>query len=137
MKKSKVSTEASIDFARLQRRMSSDYVLTVWRWVRNRQVYGQKFRREHPVKPYTVDFFCVELGLVIEIDGSHHLTPDGCEHDRIRDRYMKSLGYQILRIPGYEILRDAPSVHRLIKEFVSRAMKASGKLPTDTNRGIF
>lgn len=58
MKKSKAGEKASIDFARLQRRMSSDYVLTVWNWVRNRQSHGQKFRREHPITPYTVDFLC-------------------------------------------------------------------------------
>ena len=69
VKKSKARSKQNIDFAKSQRRMASDYVLIVWQWVRDRQVLGQKFRREHPVPPYAVDFFCVELGLVIEIDG--------------------------------------------------------------------
>ena len=69
VKKSKARSKQNIDFAKSQRRMASDYVLIVWQWVRDRQVLGQKFRREYPVPPYTVDFFCVELGLVIEIDG--------------------------------------------------------------------
>ena len=118
MKKSKARLKKNIDFAKSQRRMASDYVLIVWQWVRDRQVLGQKFRREHPVPPYTLDFFCVELGLVIEIDGQPHLTPEGIAHERIRDRFLKSLGYKILRITGYEILRDSNAARDRIVGFV-------------------
>ena len=128
MKKSKARSKQNIDFAKSQRRMASDYVLIVWQWVRDRQVLGQKFRREHPVPPYTVDFFCVELGLVIEIDGQPHLTPEGIAHDQIRDRFLKSLGYKILRIPGYEILRDSQSVRNRIVGFVRDASEGQEKV---------
>ena len=128
MKKSKARSKQNIDFAKSQRRMASDYVLIVWQWVRDRQVLGQKFRREYPVPPYTVDFFCVELGLVIEIDGQPHLTLEGIEHDRIRDRFLKSLGHKILRIPGYEILRDSQSVRNRIVGFVRDASEGREKV---------
>ena len=128
MKKSKARSKQNIDFAKSQRRMASDYVLIVWQWVRDRQVLGQKFRREHPVPPYTVDFFCVELGLVIEIDGQPHLTPEGIAHDRIRDRFLKSLGYKILRIPGYEILRDSNAARDRIVGFVEFALEDRKKV---------
>jgi very-short-patch-repair endonuclease len=128
MKKSKARLKQNIDFAKSQRRMASDYVLIVWQWLRDRRVLGQKFRREHPVPPYTVDFFCVELGLVIEIDGQPHLTPEGIAHDRVRDRFLKSLGYEILRIPGYEILRDSQSVRNRIVGFVKDASEGREKV---------
>ena len=128
MKKSKARSKQNIDFAKSQRRMASDYVLIVWQWVRDRQVLGQKFRREHPVPPYTVDFFCVELGLVIEIDGQPHLTPEGIAHDRVRDRFLKSQSYKILRIPGYEILRDSQSVRNRIVGFVRDASEGREKV---------
>jgi very-short-patch-repair endonuclease len=128
VKKSKARSKQNIDFAKSQRRMASDYVLIVWQWVRDRQVLGQKFRREHPVPPYTVDFFCVELGLVIEIDGQPHLTPEGIAHDRVRDRFLKSQSYKILRIPGYEILRDSQSVKNRIVGFVRDASEGRKKV---------
>lgn len=74
--------------------------------VRNRNCCGQKFRREVSIGPYTVDFCCVELKLVIEVDGEHHLKDEGKEYDRQRDAYLRSQGYEILRIPGYDVLRD-------------------------------
>ena len=132
MKKSKARLKQNIDFAKSQRRMASDYVLIVWQWLRNRQVLGQKFRREHPVPPYTVDFFCVELGLVIEIDGQPHLSPEGIAHDRVRDRFLKSLGYEILRISGYEILRDSQTVRNGIAGFVKVALDGREKVDGDS-----
>ena len=114
--------------------MASDYVLIVWQWVRDRQVLGQKFRREHPVPPYTVDFFCVELALVIEIDGQPHLTPEGIALDRIRDRFLKSLGYRILRIPGYEILRDSNAARGRIVGFVKVVLEGRQKVDGDSTR---
>jgi very-short-patch-repair endonuclease len=128
VKKSMARSKQNIDFAKSQRRMASDYVLIVWQWLRDRQVLGQKFRREHPVPPYTVDFFCVELGLVIEIDGQPHLTPEGIAHDRVRDRFLKSQSYKILRIPGYEILRDSQSVRNRIVGFVRDASEGQEKV---------
>ena len=128
VKKSMARSKQNIDFAKSQRRMARDYVLIVWQWLRDRQVLGQKFRREHPVPPYTVDFFCVELGLVIEIDGQPHLTPEGIAHDRVRDRFLKSLSYKILRITGYEILRDSQSVRNQIVGFVKDASEGREKV---------
>jgi very-short-patch-repair endonuclease len=132
MKKSKARLKQNIDFAKSQRRMASDYVLIIWQWLRNRQVLGQKFRREHPVPPYMVDFFCVELGLVIEIDGQPHLSPEGIAHDRVRDRFLKSLGYEVLRIPGYEILRDSQTVRNRIAGFVKAALDGREKVDGDS-----
>jgi very-short-patch-repair endonuclease len=128
VKKSIARLKQNVDFAKSQRRMASDYVLIVWQWLRDRRVLGQKFRREHPVPPYTVDFFCVELGLVIEIDGQPHLTPEGIAHDRVRDRFLKSLSYKILRITGYEILRDSQSVRNQIVGFVKDASEGREKV---------
>ena len=128
MKKSIARLKQNVEFAKSQRRMASDYVLIVWQWLRDRRVLGQKFRREHPVPPYTVDFFCVELGLVIEIDGQPHLTQEGIAHDRVRDRFLKSLSYKILRITGYEILRDSQSVRNQIVGFVKDASEGLEKV---------
>ncbi len=76
----------------------------MWQWLRNRKCFGAKFRREVPIGPYTADFCCIELMLIIEIDGDPHCTEQGREHDRVRDSYLTKLGYKILRVPGYEVI---------------------------------
>ena len=66
MKRNRGRTPEAIQFARDQRAMANEFAQTVWQWVRNRQVSGQKFRREYPVPPYTTDFCCVERKLILE-----------------------------------------------------------------------
>ena len=129
MKRSHARSEESIKFAKSQRQTSNEFASTVWQWIRNRQCSNQKFRREFPIPPYFVDFCCVELKLVIEIDGEHHLTVEGIEHDRIRDQYLRSLGYQILRIPGYDVIRDDIDVIERIRKFVQTAIQAVNPSP--------
>jgi very-short-patch-repair endonuclease len=59
------------------------------------------------IAPYTVDFCCVALKLIVEVDGEHHFTNEGMtrDRDRVRDRYLTELGYQVLRIPGYQVVQ--------------------------------
>ncbi|MFN7731018.1 MAG: endonuclease domain-containing protein [Pirellula sp.] len=120
MKRSRARSSDAIEFARAQRRTSNEFSDTVWQWIRNRQVGGVKLRREYPIPPYTVDFCAIEPKLVIEIDGVGHLSEGGQLHDQIRDRFLNSLGYQILRIPGYEILREDGDAIKKIRMFVER-----------------
>lgn len=88
--------------------------------VRNRGCHGEKFRREYSIGPYTVDFCCVALKLILEIDGEHHFTEEGLAHDRRRDAYLAELGYQVLRIPGYDVLRAPDDVHERIITAIKR-----------------
>ncbi|QDV22342.1 hypothetical protein Q31a_06260 [Aureliella helgolandensis] len=129
MKRSKARSEPAIEFAKAQRASSNEFASTVWQWLRNRQCCGQKFRREFPIPPYTVDFCCAELKLVIEIDGESHFTKDGLEHDRQRDAYLRRIGYQVLRIPGYAVIRDGRDVIEQIQVFVEAGMVALSPPP--------
>ena len=86
--------------------------------VRSRRCRDQKFRREYPIPPYTVDFCCVAVKLIVEVDGEHHQTDEGRLHDQRRDRYLAEQGYEVLRIPGYEVLRDATAVRRQIEHAI-------------------
>jgi very-short-patch-repair endonuclease len=113
-----------IQFARIQRRTSNDFARTVWSWLRNRQMFGQKFRREYPIPPYTADFCCPELLLVIEVDGSEHMTDAGQQSDCVRDEFLFRQGYRVLRIPGYDVFKDESSVITRIRNFVSASVAA-------------
>ncbi len=86
--------------------------------IRDRRCRGQRFRREHPIPPYTVDFCCLALKLIVEVDGQHHQTDEGCQHDQRRDQYLAEQGYQVPRIPGYEVLRDAAAARRRIEQAI-------------------
>ncbi len=108
----------AIQFARHQRATANEFSQAVWQMLRNRYCRGQKFRREYAVPPYTVDFRCVALNLIIEVDGEHHQTDEGCQHDQHRDQYLAEQGYQVVRIPGYEVLRDAAAARRRIEQAI-------------------
>ena len=73
MKRSRGRSPEAIEFARAERATANEFANTVWHWVRNRRIANQKFRRP----PYTADFCCVELKLILEIDGADHFTEDG------------------------------------------------------------
>jgi very-short-patch-repair endonuclease len=108
----------AIAFARDQRARANEFAQDVWQLIRGRRCRGQKFRREYPIPPYTVDFCCVALKLIIEIDGEHHQTDQGRRYDQRRDQYLAEQGYLVVRIPGYEVLRDAAAVRRRIEQAI-------------------
>ena len=90
----------------------------MWQQLRNRRCEGKKFRREYPIPPYTVDFCCVELKLIVEVDGKDHLTPLGESRDQRRDKYLKENGYRVLRIPGYQVVKNPAKVMEIIRTVV-------------------
>ena len=126
MTRSRSRSKEAIEFARDQRQGANEFAWTVWQWLRNRSCHRQKFRREFPIGPYTADFCCVELKLIVEIDGEPHLTDEGWERDRIRDQFLRGLGYKILRVPGFEVTREDGNAHERIWEFVKAAVDTSG-----------
>ena len=107
-------------FARLQRATANEFASHVWQMLRNRRCYGEKFRREYSISPYTVDFCCVALRLIVEVDGDPHFTERGKQKDRRRDHYLRELGYEVLRIPGYDVLRDPLEVRERIESAIVR-----------------
>lgn len=78
----------------------------LWRRLRGGRLGGLKFRRQHPVGPYTADFFCAEAGLVVELDGQRHDR----EHDGKRDACMESLGLSVFRVTVSEFEKNNDGV---------------------------
>src|SRR5690349_20864113 len=75
----------------------------LWQRLKGNQVRGYDFHRQKPILNYVVDFFCHELELVIELDGSSHDVFDTPEYDAIRQREIEELGVQFLRFRNEEI----------------------------------
>lgn len=69
-----------------------------------------KFRRQHVIKPYIVDFYCHEIGLVVELDGSQHNTNDGKDYDVEWTKFLEALDLKVVRYWNYDVLRRADVV---------------------------
>jgi very-short-patch-repair endonuclease len=80
----------------------------LWSILRGRQLGELKFRRQHPIEPYIVDFYCAEARLVIELDGeSHH----GREtYDEERSKYLRALGLTVFRISNDDVIGNLEGV---------------------------
>jgi very-short-patch-repair endonuclease len=100
--------------ARKLRRNLTDVENKLWSQLRARQFSGVKFRRQHPIGPFIVDFCCVERGLVVELDGGHHAEPSAA--DERRTRLIKRSGYRVLRFWDNEVLSNFYGVLERISE---------------------
>ena len=83
----------------------------VWRWLRDRRFSAYKFRRQHPLGAHTLDFFCNEAKLNIELDGSQHGHPEPVRADAARDRWLAARGIKVLRYWNGRLRRE-PQVVR-------------------------
>jgi very-short-patch-repair endonuclease len=95
-----------VERARALRQTQTPAEETLWELLRNRQLAGLKFRRQHQIGDYIVDFFCPEYGLVVELDGAVHDTPDRQRKDAKRDGYLRSLGHTVLRFTNARVFDD-------------------------------
>jgi very-short-patch-repair endonuclease len=100
-----------VKFARLLRRNMTDVERKLWKCLRSRQFEHLKFRRQYPIGNYIVDFICVEKNLIVELDGGQH-----CENkkDAMRDAWLKSQGYRLLRFWNNEVLENLEGVLQTI-----------------------
>ena len=95
------------NLARVLRKKPTWAEKLVWRWLRGRRFSGYKFRRQHPVGKYSLDFFCEEARLAIELDGGQHGFPEQRKHDAEREKFLASLGIKVLRFWNSRLRREA------------------------------
>jgi very-short-patch-repair endonuclease len=104
----------SRDVARQLRQDQTDPEYKLWSHLRDRQLLGFKFRRQHPIGPFFADFFCLEAKLVIELDGSQHA--DQADPDERRTKYIRGRGYTVLRIWNHEVTSEIDTVLQQIAD---------------------
>jgi very-short-patch-repair endonuclease len=95
---------------RVLRRDTTDAERTLWRGLRHEQL-GWRFRRQHAIPPYVVDFACPEARLVVEADGGQHALPG--EHD-VRDANLRHKGWRVLRFWNNDIIENPSGVLQTI-----------------------
>ena len=97
----------------LKRRLRSNMTgpeARLWSRLRARQLQGLKFRRQHGIGPYIVDFYCPEQSLVIEVDGDSHADADQVVKDKQRETYLQSLGLRVIRYINDDIVKNLDGV---------------------------
>ena len=87
----------------LRRRLTLPEVL-LWQALRGRKLHGVRFRRQHPVGPWILDFYCDAARLAVEVDGQGHEHPDQMRHDARRTAWLNRRGIAVCRIPGRDVL---------------------------------
>ena len=117
-KRSPSRQKERIAFARDQRKKQNEFADDVWQMVRGSRIQGVKFRREHAIGIYTVDFVSLEIKLVIEVDGKEHFTGQGRKRDEIRDEFLRGEGFEVLRIEGFRVTQDQFAVRNEIEKAV-------------------
>lgn len=87
----------------------------LWAALRDRRSSGLKFRRQHPVDNFVLDFYCAEHRLGVEIDGGVHANPEQRERDASREDILRAKGIRLVRIPAGLVERDIEAVVELIR----------------------
>ena len=91
-------------FAKSMRHTATDAENFMWQILRAKRFMNLKFRRQHVIKPYIVDFYCHEIGLVIELDGSQHGLDDAIEYDAERTKFLEALDFKVVRYWNHDVL---------------------------------
>jgi len=87
-----------------------DAEVIVWSYLRDRRLCGYKFRRQHGIGRYVVDFYCPKLRLVIELDGDSHFQSGAAKRDRQRQNFIESFGITVIRFTNTDIYENITGV---------------------------
>jgi very-short-patch-repair endonuclease len=125
--------EDALWFARALRHGMTDPEQMMWAMLRDRRMQNMKFRRQHPLPPYTLDFYCHQLLLVVEIDGSQHLDSPS---DARRDAFLRELGIKTIRYWNHDVINRTEEVLEDIwSNMLARADCLSPFSPREKGRG--
>ena len=110
-------------FAKTMRRTLTKAEASLWSHLKGKQLNGHHFRRQHPIGPYIADFACVEAKLVLEVDGSTHMSIQDQTYDAKRTAFLEAEGWQVMRVWNNQVYENRAGILRAIDEVVTaRAM---------------
>lgn len=108
------------------RRRLTPAELKLWQMLRDRRLEGLRFRRQAPLGPYLVDFFCPERSLVIELDGGGHGRFQAIRADAERDRWIREQGHAVLRFSNHDVMSSVDRVCEAILAAATRLRPQAG-----------
>ncbi|WP_228277918.1 endonuclease domain-containing protein [Acinetobacter indicus] len=117
------------------RHTATDAEHLMWQLLRAKRFMHLKFRRQHVIQPYIVDFYCHEIGLVIELDGGQHGTDDAIEYDTERTKFLEALGLTVVRYWNHDVLGRTGVVLEDLWNVCTELKLKNGKVPSPSGRG--
>lgn len=116
----KVTDIIQFEHARHNRKKSTESEKQLWELLRNKQI-GCKFRRQHPIENFIVDFACIEKRLIIEVDGGYHNNEEQKQYDTYRSLMLHQKGFYVLRFTNEEVLNNPYDVKNQIRLFIEKS----------------
>ena len=102
--------------AREMRKQPAPAENALWQRIRRRQIHNVKFRRQHSIAGFIVDFVSIEHKLIIEVDGAIHEQTDQQAYDAERQAILEAIGFRVLRFTNAEVLQATDAVAKVIGE---------------------
>jgi very-short-patch-repair endonuclease len=113
-------------FRKSLRNRSTSAEAALWNLIKNKQINGKKFRRQHSLENYIVDFYCSSDKMIIELDGNPHGENCQIRKDEVRDRFFETNGYKVIRFENKLVFQDPEYV---IETINSNFNKSTELLP--------
>lgn len=110
---------STFENARQLRRTETEAEKKLWLYLRNRRLMGKKFRRQHAIDTYILDFYCHESKLAVELDGPIHNGEMNRQYDKARTDVLAELGLRIIRFSNDEVMNDIERVLERIEKYLN------------------
>ncbi len=127
-----VRADVRLQQARALRQSPTTAEQVLWRHLRNRQLAGTKFRRQHPLGPYILDFVCLAQGLVVEVDGGQHADLQAQAYDRQRTVWLRQQGLRVLRFWNHEVVQQTNEVLAHVLQALTPALSRTREREVNT-----
>ena len=130
----KIHNKKELEYRRQKLRNDSTLAeIFLWKHLKQKQLNGRKFRRQHSIGNYIVDFYCPEERLVVELDGEPHFDKETKKYDKARTLYLNGLNIKVIRFENVEILHALENVlNKISSEYYYNKNKKS---PPHLRRG--
>jgi very-short-patch-repair endonuclease len=113
------ATPIIFERARILRMNLTRHEIILWNFLKNKQLMGLKFRRQHPIGRFIADFYCHQKKVVIEIDGESHFNEEAKEYDEGRTAEFERLDIKMIRFTNHEVEFEIEQVVEKIKKFLT------------------
>jgi len=127
------NSHITIQHAKENRKNPTEAENILWNQLRNKNL-GDKFRQQHLIDDFIVDFVCLSKNLIIEVDGGYHETKEQKELDEERTFILNKKGYKVIRFSNEEVLRNSSKVLEIIKEALSSRTAVHASAPSPMER---
>lgn len=118
------------EFAKQNRKNSTEAEDALWQQLRNSKLKGSKFRRQHPILGFIPDFVCLEQRLIVEIDGGYHSEQEQMQYDKVRTTWMNENNYRLIRFKNEQVLQQMSWV----LEEIGKSLLSESNSPSSLER---